>query len=247
MDMLQQLLVDIELHSVEGLRHCFVNGVDPNESYNNHPLVFELVSEYTRSPRFKECMKVFVDYGLRLDDPALLAVLLDDEQMLEKSLSTNPAAIYNTYDLRCAYTPLLEASLLHIAAEYNHLSCAKLLVQEGVNVNVRAGVDQYGFGGQTPIFHTVNQNGNQSKDVMEFLIAQGANLEITVKGLIWGEGYEWETLIAAVNPISYAMMGLLPQMHRSEVVIAGVVSTLLKAAYQLDYTSKNVPCAYLRR
>jgi len=53
-------------------------------------------------------------------------------------------------------------------------------------------------------------------------------------------------LIPAVNPISYAMMGLLPQMHRGEQTIATVVSTLLKHAYGINYIPQNVPCKYLQ-
>ena len=64
-------------------------------------------------------------------------------------------------------------------------------------------------------------------------------------GLIWGKGCDWETLIPSVNPISYAMMGLLPQMHRDEVTISKIVSTLLKHAYGIDYIPKNIPCKYL--
>jgi len=64
--------------------------------------------------------------------------------------------------------------------------------------------------------------------------------------MIWGKGYEWETLIPAVNPISYAMMGLLPQMHRNEKTISETVSLLLKAPYGIDYAERNIPNAYLR-
>ena len=142
--------------------------------------------------------------------------------------------------------PLYEASLLHICAEFNHVSCAKILVRYGADINAKAGIDKDGFGGQTPIFHTVNQNQNQSADMLNYLLSQSANLDITVKGLVWGKGYEWETLIPAVNPVSYAMMGLLPQMHRNEIVISKTVSLLLKAAYGIDYSFPNVPCAYLK-
>ncbi|MEJ7740718.1 MAG: hypothetical protein WKF97_25150 [Chitinophagaceae bacterium] len=64
--------------------------------------------------------------------------------------------------------------------------------------------------------------------------------------LIYELTSEWETLIPAVNPISYAMMGLLPQMHRSEITISNVVSTLLKVAYGIGYIPENIPCAYLK-
>ena len=136
--------------------------------------------------------------------------------------------------------------MLHICAEFNHVSCAEVLVKFGADINAKAGVDEYGFGGQTPIFHTVNQNSNQSADMLNFLLARSPDLAITVPGLIWGKDYEWETLIPAVNPISYAMMGLLPQMHRNEKATSKTVSVLLKAAYGIDYDEKNIPNAYLR-
>ena len=82
--------------------------------------------------------------------------------------------------------------------------------------------------------------------MLAFLLENSADLSITVKGLIWGRGYEWETFIPAVNPISYAMMGLLPQMHRNPETVAGVISSLLKHAYGLDYVLPNVPNAYLK-
>jgi hypothetical protein len=122
-----------------------------------------------------------------------------------------------------------------------------VLVSHGANVNARAGEDHHGFGGQTPVFHTVNQNSNQSLAMLDFLISKSADLKMCVKGLIWGKGYEWETLIPAVNPISYAMMGLLPQMHRNERTISEVVSRLLKVAHGIDYESPNVPNAYLKK
>ena len=137
--------------------------------------------------------------------------------------------------------------MLHICAEFKHVSCAEILVKHGADINARAGIEEHGFGGQTPIFHTVNQNQDQSRAMMNYLLSKSADLQITVAGLIWGKGYEWETLIPAVNPISYAMMGLIPQMHRKEVVISNTVSLLLKAAYGIDYLPQNVPCAYLRK
>ena len=53
-------------------------------------------------------------------------------------------------------------------------------------------------------------------------------------GDIWGNGYEWETGIPVVNPISYSMMGSLPQMHRNELTISKTVSLLMKKAYVLN-------------
>ncbi len=209
-------------------------------------MIEELTSEYTRSPRFKDCVKAFVDFGLQTDDPVLLSVLLNDAESLHQQLSNNKEAITKKYLLRCAYTPMQEVTLLHICAEFNHRLCAEVLVYNSADINAMAGVDENGFGGQTPIFHTVNQNSNQSADMLEYLLSQSADLSITVPGLIWGKSYDWETLIPSVNPISYAMMGMLPQMHRDEATTATIVSTLLKQEYAIDYTSANIPNKYLK-
>ena len=247
MDYFQKIIGEIEVHSVEGIKECFLNGVNPNDLFRGEPLIHELISEYIRSPRFKDCVKIFLDYGLKFEDKILLSILLDDATSLESFLSKDGTAVGNEYQLRCAYTPLYKVSLLHICAEFNHVSCAEVLVKYGADINARAGVDEYGLGGQTPIFHTVNQNSNQSAEMLNFLLARSADLEATVLGFIWGKGYEWETLIPSVNPVSYAMMGLLPQMHRNEITISSVVTSLLKYQFGIDYSPQNVPCAYLKK
>jgi hypothetical protein len=246
MDYLNELVIQIELHSAEGIRECFAHGINPNDHFRGEPLIYELISEYSRSPRFKDCVKAFVDHGLKFDDKVLLAVLSDDAGSLSDLISNNPTAVSKKYTLRCAYTPLYEATLLHICAEFNHVSCAEVLVKHGAGINATAGIDENGFGGQSPIFHTVNQNSNNSEDMMNFLLLHSADLELTVPGLTWGKGYEWETLIPSVNPVSYAMMGLLPQMHRNEITISNVVTKLLQHKYGINYIPKNVPCAYLK-
>lgn len=247
MDPLAELIYQIELHSVEGIRHCFSGGINPNEYFRKEPLIYELTSEYTRSPRFKDCVKAFVDHGLEFEDKILLSVLLNDAEQLDMRLHKDSSLISKKYSLRCAYTPLYEVTLPHICAEFNHVACAEVLVKHGADINTKAGIDEHGFGGQSPVFHTVNQNCQQSAEMLNYLLFKKADLKITVPGLIWGKGYEWETLIPAVNPVSYAMMGILPQMHRDEVAISGVVKTLLRHAYGIDYTPRNVPNAYLKK
>src|ERR1700746_3623595 len=129
MDYLQKLIGDIEIHSVEGIKECFSNGVSPNDLFSSEPLIYELTSEYARGPKFKECVKAFVDHGLDFRDEILLSVLLDDATTLESQLNKDLNAITKQFSLRCAYTPLYKASLLHICAEFNHLSCADVLVK----------------------------------------------------------------------------------------------------------------------
>ena len=245
MDYLKKIIGDFEIHSAEGIKECFQNGVDPNQLYNGKPIIYEMINMYLRGPNFKKCIKCFVDFGLKFDDKILLAVLLDDASSLDQFLMSNKNSLHKKYFLDCAFTPLNDVTLLHICAEYNHLACAEILIKHGAEINAKAGVDANGFGGHTPIFHTVNQHENICIDMMKFLVMHNADLSVTVKGLIWGKGYEWETFVASVNPISYAMMGLLRQFQRTEQQIYDAVSILLKAAYKTAYFPPNVPNKYL--
>ena len=247
MNYADKIIEHIELHSVAGIRECFENGVDPNMLFRNQPLIYELTSEYTRSVRFKDCVKTFIEFGLDFPDKSLLAVLTGDADTLDMLLTNDAAMLQKRYTMRCAYTPMHEVSLLHICAEFNHVDCARILVKHGADINAKAGVDENGFGAQTSIFHTVNQNQNQSAEMLHYLLLLHADLQATVKGLIWGKGYPWETVIPAVNPVSYAIMGLLPQMHRNETVVAKTISLLLKEAYGINYAPQNIPNAYLRQ
>jgi len=62
MDGYQQLLYDIEVHSTEGIKRYFNNGGSPNEVHNGVPLFTTMVEMYLRSPRFKECIRVFIEF-----------------------------------------------------------------------------------------------------------------------------------------------------------------------------------------
>jgi len=242
-----QMLYAMEVHSVEGIQNYFSQGGNPNEVHDGIPLYTTMVEMYTRTPRFKDCVKAFVNAGLIFEHQSLLAIFLDEAQKLEEIIAVSVTILDERFSIfKNTYTPLSDATLLHFCAEYNAVNCAKTLIRHGADVNAKAGLDEYGFGGHTPIFHTVNQNNNNSMDMLNLLLEHSADLSITVKGLIWGKGYEWETWIPSVNPVSYCMMGLLPQMHRKETTIASISTLLVKKAYGVDYTPANVPCAYLK-
>jgi len=246
MDVTQEIVNCFELHDVQGINNCFNKGVDPNQIHKGKPLVYELINMYSRGPLFKKCMQVFVHHGLIMHDICLLAVLLDDSEMLKNALRKELIGKEKRYTFDCTFTPLYDVTLLHICAEYGHLECAKVLLDLGMDVNTQAGFDEDGFGGHTPVFHTVNQHANNGMEMLQFLLSKGADISITIQGLIWGKGYPWETYIPSVNPISYAMMGLLRQVQRTEPQIYDVISWLMKARYGIDYSPKNIPNEYLR-
>src|ERR1017187_10376205 len=106
MDYLQKIIGDFEIHSVDGIKECFESGVDPNQLYNDNPLVYEMINMYLRGPKFKDCIKAFVDFGLKFDNKVLLAVLLDDATSLDKLLTANKELAFEKYSLDCTFTPL---------------------------------------------------------------------------------------------------------------------------------------------
>jgi hypothetical protein len=133
-----------------------------------------------------------------------------------------------------------------VAAEYGNLDAARALVEAGAEVNAPAEVVEDGLNGHTPLFHTVNSIHNRSEPIMRLLLVAGARTDVRLAGLIWGEGYDWETTFYDVTPVSYAQMGLLPQMHRRESDIYANVRCLLEASGRPNSAPKNVPNRYLR-
>jgi len=46
-------------------------------------------------------------------------------------------------------------TLLHLAVEYDDIDVAQWLIERGADVNAKAALDADGFGGHTPLCHTV--------------------------------------------------------------------------------------------
>ena len=109
-----------EIHSAEGIQNYFREGGNPNEVHNGVPLFTSMVEMYTRTPRFKDCVKAFVQAGLVFKHQSLLAVFLDDAEKLRQIIMESPDVIIERFSLfNNTYTPLQGATLLHYCAEYN--------------------------------------------------------------------------------------------------------------------------------
>jgi ankyrin repeat protein len=237
MSITDDLLFGFETHSPARIRKALEDGLDPVAPIAGKMPIVQLMEMYTRSSRFAECLRVMMDAGASLDDPLLEAVLLDDPGRVSN--------IEKRFYLECAYTSLKGVSALHVCAEYNSVKCARVLLEAGLDVNDRADVDEDGMGGQTPLFHCVNSNGNYCRPVMELLVEAGANLDVRLKGLVWGGGFEWETQVFDVTPISYAQCGLYSQFHRRYEDVYSNVAYLYRHRYGSELRIRNVPNKYL--
>ncbi len=246
MSVTDDLLGCFEVHSPEGIRKALAAGASPVDPISGKPPIQHLIEMYFRSPRFADCLRVMLDAGASLDDPLLQALLLDDDASLRHLLQASPDSVHRRFHMECTYTSLHGVSALHICAEYNSVRCARALLDAGLDVNVRADVDAEGIGGQTPLFHSVNSNQNHCRPVMELLTEAGANLDIRLKGLVWGGGFEWETCLFDVTPISYAQCGLYFQFHRPERQVYGNIDNLYRKRYGSAPRISNIPNKYLQ-
>lgn len=235
------LLEAFEYHSPQMIRAVLGAGISPLAPIQGKRPMDWLIEMYPRTREFAACVREMLSAGAAIDDPVVQAVLLDDEAALQAI----PQAEHRKFSLVTAYTSTLGVSALHLCAEFNSVRCAKVLLEAGADVNAQADLDEDGFGGHTPIFHTVSSNSNSCRPMMELLADAGADLDVRVKGLVWGRGLEWETTIFDVTPISYAQCGLYRQFHRDERAIFGNIAYLWRKKYGVEPVFRNVPNKYV--
>jgi hypothetical protein len=240
-----QLLGAFETHSVDEIREILDAGLDIHAPIKGKSVVNSLTEMYSRSDAFSGCLRLLLERGAELDDPRIAPVLLDDPDALRDAILSDRTLLDHRTSMMSAFTPLVGASLLHVAAEFGNLKAARVLVEMGADVNARAAFDAHGLDGHTPIFHTVNSNRNRSAPILELLLDAGARADVALQGITWGRGFEWETTFFDVTPISYAQMGLMPQVHRRDVDIYANIRRLLQAAGRSVPPLENVPNRYL--
>ncbi|HLW51367.1 MAG TPA: ankyrin repeat domain-containing protein [Candidatus Angelobacter sp.] len=170
-----------------------------------------VISTYSRSEQLGECIDVLLAAGCptRYNIPPLLAMLRGDLDELAKLLEAEASPVDRGYpELAFGATAtrslsLRGATLLHVAAEYGLVEAAKLLLDRGADVNVRAATDGVGVGGQTPIFHAVTQFYDWGLPVARLLIDRGADL--TVRAKLPGH-YQRPGEVVECTPLEYAQM-----------------------------------------
>ncbi len=186
-----------------------------------------------------------LDSGATVGDPLLESILLDDPHKLSKLLSRSTECLQQKLNFLSAFTSCRGVSALHVCAEFNSVRCAHVLLEHGADVNAHADQDSDGLGGQTPIFHAVNSIFNYCRPMMEILVDAGADLDVRVGALLWGDSMSWETVVHDVTPISYAQCGLYRQFHRREQDVYSNIDYLYQSRYKKGPPFRNVPNRYL--
>ena len=192
------------------LKWLLDHGADPNCEGNGEVTALDyLVEAYHRSPSLSLCIEYLLDSGgvTKYDVPGVLDILRGRLDQLEERLKASPKLVHQRFpELDCGQTGarrllLRGATLLHVAAEYGNVDAARVLLDHGADINVRASVDEDGIGGQTPIFHAVTQFNDFGLPAAQFLLDHGADLSIRVK--LPGH-YERLDEVVECTPLGYA-------------------------------------------
>ena len=197
------------------LKWLLDHGADPNcgrqGSEGRDTALDYVIGTYSRSAQLGECIDLLLEAGTttRRNIPAVLAILRGRLDLLIEQLDFDPSLSTRRFhnldfgNSGCRRLTLRGGTLLHVAAEYGDVSAARLLLDRGADVNAAADLDEYGIGGQTPIFHPVSQFGDWGLPVTELLVRSGADLAVRVT--LPGH-YERPDEFVECTPLGYARL-----------------------------------------
>jgi ankyrin repeat protein len=181
------------------LKWLLGHGADPDvvSRHYGSPLNM-LICTYARNAKSRNaCLEAFADAGFDLPHTPAMAFhrgridLLDahldrDRFLLEhrfQEIEIFPAelGIKPGYGLHA--TPVFGGTLLHLAIEYDDIVMARWLIEKGADVNAKAALDADGFGGHTPLYHTVVTLAAPDDSKARLLLDRGAkpNVRATIR------------------------------------------------------------------
>lgn len=131
-----------------------------------------LLQTYNRWPEGKHrCLEIVAARGVKLPHTPVMALHRGRIDLLEGHLRRDPQMLRRTFshediyprELGCSAdhsfalhgTPLAGTTLLHISVDFDEIEIARWLIDHGADVNAKAEIDAYGFGGHTPLFGCV--------------------------------------------------------------------------------------------
>jgi hypothetical protein len=163
--------------SVEGTALLFELGARVRDDTGKLLAAVDIVLETdSRKPAAKHAiLEMYARNGLELPDTPPMALHRGRIDLLEEHLRRDPEMLSRTFSHREIYpaemnckepldatvgTPLDGVTLLHMCVDYDELEIARWLLDKGADPNARSRVGKSGFGGYTPLFHTVVSQPN---------------------------------------------------------------------------------------
>jgi Ankyrin repeat len=163
----------------------------------------------SRRPASKHAiLEMYAQRGLAYPDTPTMALHRGRLDLLEAHVRRDPGTVHRRFTHREIYpaemgcldpidatvgTPLDGTTLLHMCVEFDEWEIALWLLDHGADPNARATVGPSGFGGYTPLFHTVvsmpnfwmnyRGRGPQEAPFAELLLARGA--DPNVRASLW--------------------------------------------------------------
>ena len=161
-----------ETHNAEGMAYLVELGAEICDQHGDRLAPVAMVlGTYGRNPIGKHrCLEIFAEHGIELPDTPVMALHRGRIDLLEEHLRRDPKLLTRTFSHREIYTPELicngepfaahgtpldGTTLLHMSIDFFEMPIARWLIDRGMDVNVKAAVDEDGFGGHTPLFNCV--------------------------------------------------------------------------------------------
>jgi hypothetical protein len=170
-----------------------------------------VLGTYGRNPTGKHAiLESLAQHGYDLPDTPIMAFHRGSVGRLREHLRRDPTLLTRRFTLRDIYptelgcgnddssgmhwTPIAGTTLLHLAIDFEEREIFDWLIGQGADVNARASVDDDGFGGHTPLFHTVVCHPGGDATFVQALLQHGASTGVRAslrKFLDWCENPRW--------------------------------------------------------
>jgi ankyrin repeat protein len=164
------VLAPLEAYAPGSLQWLLDHGADLHAAARYCCPIEMLTCIYMRRPKDKAaCLEMVNAAGFALPDTPVMALHRSRLDLLQKHLDRDPSLLERRFTHREVFattldgpagdaypaTPASGGTLLHLALEFDDIDVARWLIERGADVNARAAIDAGGFGGHTPLFHTV--------------------------------------------------------------------------------------------
>lgn len=220
--------------SASGTRFLLELGARLRDDAGNRiaPVHVVLESDSRKPAEKHQILEMYVEHGFELPDTAPMAVHRGRIDLLERLLRRDPRMLSRTYTdaeifppalgserprvLPALGSPLDGGTLLHMAVEYNELEIVGWLLEQGMDVNIRAATGGDGFGGHTALHGAVVSYpafwDPQIKEIAQVLLAHGADpgLRASIRHEVgWGE--QGVRVYHNVTPVEYGEQFIEPR------------------------------------
>jgi beta-lactamase regulating signal transducer with metallopeptidase domain/ankyrin repeat protein len=188
------ILAPLEAYAPRSLKWLLDHGADLHAAAKYCGPIEMLICIYSRRPKDKgACLDIVEAAGFPPPDTPVMALHRSRLDLLQKHLDRDPSLLERRFTYREVFaitpegeagdaypaTPVSGCTLLHLALEFDDIDVARWLIERGADVNSRAVIDAEGFGGHTPLFHTVvnlaSGMGPDDDSKARLLLDHGAN------------------------------------------------------------------------